>query len=214
MILNAISLLIASHIGSPVVQQDTAKPVQTPAYKSMITPKEGDEVAVLETNLGTIVIGFFGDKAPGHVKNFKDLAAKGFYDGSKFHRVIPGFMIQGGDPNSKSDDRSMHGMGDPGYKIKAEFNDIAHVRGILSMARSSNPDSAGSQFFIMVADKNPNGGSWSQLDKQYTVFGAVISGIEVADKIVSLPRDGRDNPLPDNPAIVKKVTIQKWPLKG
>jgi peptidyl-prolyl cis-trans isomerase B (cyclophilin B) len=165
-----------------------------------------NEVAVIETNLGKIVFKFLPDKAPGHVKNFKDLAAKGFYDGTKFHRVIPGFMIQGGDPNSKNDDRSDDGTGDPGYKINAEFNDVHHGRGIVSMARSSDPNSAGSQFFIVVAD-SPN------LDNQYTAFGEVIEGMDVADKIVNLPRDASDNPLPANPAIVKSVKIESRPSK-
>lgn len=159
------------------------------------------EVAVLQTNLGTIVIGFFPDKAPKHVENFKKLAKSGFYDGTKFHRVIPGFMIQGGDPNSKSDDRSRHGTGGPGWSVNAEFNDTRHVRGILSAARSANPNSAGSQFFLMVAQA-------THLDGQYSAFGQVLEGMDVVDKIVSLPRDQRDNPLPANPAIIEKVTIE------
>jgi peptidyl-prolyl cis-trans isomerase B (cyclophilin B) len=138
--------------------------------------------------LGEIVLRFFQDVAPGHVNNFVKLSRDGFYNGTTFHRVIPGFMIQGGDPNSKNSDRSSHGMGGPGYKVKAEFNSKPHKRGIVSMARANDPDSAGSQFFICVADAN-------FLDWQYTVFGEVVSGMEVADKIVSMKRDGRDNPL-------------------
>lgn len=138
--------------------------------------------------IGDIVLKFFPDVAPGHVKNFTKLAKEGFYNGTTFHRVIPGFMIQGGDPNSKNADRSSHGMGGPGYKIKAEFNSIPHKRGVLSMARANDPDSAGSQFFICVADAN-------FLDWQYTAFGEVVSGIDVADKVVNVKRDGRDNPL-------------------
>jgi peptidyl-prolyl cis-trans isomerase B (cyclophilin B) len=138
--------------------------------------------------LGEIVLRFFQDVAPGHVNNFVKLSRDGFYNGTTFHRVIPGFMIQGGDPNSKTSDRSSHGMGGPGYKVKAEFNSKPHKRGIVSMARANDPDSAGSQFFICVADAN-------FLDWQYTVFGEVVSGMEVADKIVSMKRDGRDNPL-------------------
>ena len=145
------------------------------------------EIAVIETKFGKIEMELFADKAPGHVKNFKDLAKKGFYDGTIFHRVIPGFMIQGGDPNTKSDDRSTHGMGGPGYSIKAEFNDILHKRGILSMARSQDPNSAGSQFFIVVKRS-------SFLDGKYTAFGKVLSGMAVADQIVNAPRDKRDNP--------------------
>ena len=138
--------------------------------------------------VGEIVLRFFPDVAPGHVQNFTKLAKDGFYNGTTFHRVIPGFMIQGGDPNSKSPNRSMHGMGGPGYKIKAEFNSKPHKRGIVSMARANDPDSAGSQFFICVADAN-------FLDWQYTVFGEVVSGMDVADKVVGMKRDGNDNPL-------------------
>ncbi len=144
--------------------------------------------AVIETSLGEIEIELFSDKAPGHVKNFVDLARKGFYDGTTFHRVIPGFMIQGGDPNTKdAKNRGSHGYGGPGHTIKAEFNDTTHKRGILSMARGPSPDSAGSQFFICVADA-------TFLDRQYSAFGRVLRGMEVADKIVGSPRDGKDNP--------------------
>jgi len=145
--------------------------------------------AIIDTRFGEIEIEFLGDKAPGHVENFVDLARKGFYDGTTFHRVIPGFMIQGGDPNTKDKKaaRSTHGTGGPGYQIKAEFNDTPHKRGIVSMARSQSPDSAGSQFFIVVKDSG-------FLDRQYTAFGRVIRGLEVADQIVGSPRDARDNP--------------------
>ncbi len=155
--------------------------------------------AVLETVHGDIEINFFPDKAPEHVKNFKKLAEEKFYDGTAFHRVIPGFMIQGGDPNSKSPDKSTHGTGGPGHSVKAEFNDIAHKRGIVSMARSEDPDSAGSQFFIVVKDSN-------FLDGQYTAFGEVVSGMDVADKIVAEPRDSSDNP--DKRMEIKSVTIK------
>jgi peptidyl-prolyl cis-trans isomerase B (cyclophilin B) len=145
--------------------------------------------AVIETKFGEIELELLPDKAPGHVKNFVDLAKKGFYDGTTFHRVIPGFMIQGGDPNTRDPKgpRSAHGTGGPGYQIKAEFNDTPHKRGVLSMARAQNPDSAGCQFFIVVQDSN-------FLDKQYTAFGRVVRGIEVADQVVGAPRDARDNP--------------------
>ncbi len=145
------------------------------------------EIAVINTTLGTIKLEFFEDKAPGHVQNFKDLARKGFYNGTTFHRVIPGFMIQGGDPNSKGGNKSTHGTGGPGYTIKAEFNDTPHKRGVLSMARAQDPDSAGSQFFIVVKDSN-------FLDGQYTAFGQVTEGMDVADAIVNSPRDANDNP--------------------
>ncbi len=137
---------------------------------------------------GQIVLRFFPDVAPNHVRNFIDLAKQGFYNGTTFHRVIPGFMIQGGDPNSKNPDRATHGMGGPGHKVNAEFNSKPHKRGTLSMARANDPNSAGSQFFICVNDAN-------FLDWQYTVFGEVQSGLEVVDKVVSAKRDGRDNPL-------------------
>ncbi len=155
--------------------------------------------AVIETRLGEIEIEFLNDKAPGHVKNFLDLARKGVYDGTLFHRVIPGFMIQGGDPKTKdpATPRSQHGFGGPGYQIKAEFNDTPHKRGILSMARSGDPNSAGSQFFICVADS-------FFLDRQYTAFGRVVKGMEVADKIVNSPKDSKDNP---NDAVAMKVRV-------
>ena len=133
--------------------------------------------------VGEIILRLFNDVAPGHVDNFVKLSRQGFYNGTTFHRVIPGFMIQGGDPNSKNSDRSSHGMGGPGHKVKAEFNSTPHKRGIVSMARANDPDSAGSQFFICVADAN-------FLDWQYTAFGEVVSGMEVADKIVTMKRDG------------------------
>ena len=152
------------------------------------TAKATISIASKGQALGDIVLKFFPDVAPGHVKNFTDLAKKGFYNGTTFHRVIPGFMIQGGDPNSKNPDRSMHGMGGPGHKVKAEFNSKPHKRGIVSMARSNDPDSAGSQFFICVADAN-------FLDWQYTVFAEVVTGMDVADKVVSMKRDGNDNPF-------------------
>lgn len=143
--------------------------------------------AVIETKFGAVELKFFPDIAPNHVNNFIGLAKNGFYDNTIFHRVIPGFMIQGGDPNSKNPDKSTHGMGGPGHTVKAEFSDKPHKRGILSMARSANPDSAGSQFFICVKDS-------SFLDRQYTVFGEVVSGMDVVDQIVNQPRDARDNP--------------------
>jgi peptidyl-prolyl cis-trans isomerase B (cyclophilin B) len=160
-------------------------------YKKF-TPEEikkmSETKTIIETKFGNIELKFFPEVAPQHVTNFMDLAKKGFYDGTTFHRVIPGFMIQGGDPNSKNPDRSKHGTGGPGYTLKAEFNEKPHKRGVLSMARAAHPDSAGSQFFICVADS-------FFLDKKYTVFGEVASGMEVADKIVSQRRDKADNPL-------------------
>ncbi|MGD0625553.1 MAG: peptidylprolyl isomerase [Thermodesulfobacteriota bacterium] len=144
--------------------------------------------AMIETKFGSIELRFFPEVAPNHVKNFIELAKKGFYDGTTFYRIIPGFMIQGGDPSSKNPDRSKHGFGGPGYTLKAEFNEKPHKRGTLSIASSQAPDSAGSQFFICLANS-------PRLDGHYTVFGEVISGMDVADKIVSQPRDRMDNPL-------------------
>ena len=172
--------------------QQSPKNFSAQEIKKMSTTK-----ALIETKFGNITLKFFPDVAPGHVKNFIDLAKKGFYDGTTFHRVIPGFMIQGGDPNSKNPDKRMHGQGGPGYTIKAEFNDRPHKRGTLSMARAQNPDSAGSQFFICVKDV-------PFLNKQYTVFGEVESGMEAVDKIVSQPRDANDNP---NERVEMKVKI-------
>lgn len=144
--------------------------------------------AVIHTDFGDILLRFFPAEAPNHVRNFLDLAQKGFYDGTTFHRVIPGFMIQGGDPNSRNADRRLHGTGGPGYRVRAEFNKRPHKRGTLSMARSQDPDSAGSQFFICVADAG-------FLDGQYTVFGEVVDGMKAVDAIVSQERDSRDNPV-------------------
>jgi len=147
------------------------------------TPK-----AVIKTKFGDMEIVFFPNKAPNHVQNFVTLAKSGYYNGTIFHRVIPGFMIQGGDPNTKDPKKpETYGMGGPSEKLKAEFNDMPHRRGIVSMARTNDPNSAGSQFFIVVKDSN-------FLDRQYTVFGEVVKGMEVADKIVSLPRNARDLP--------------------
>lgn len=138
-----------------------------------------NEVAVIKTAQGEMVIEFWPDVAPKTVENFKKLAAKGFYDGTAFHRIIKGFMIQGGDPLSKTDDPNV-GTGGPGYQIKAEFNERSHQRGVLSMARSRNPDSAGSQFFICLGDA-------SFLDRQYTAFGKVIKGDDVLGKLGDTP---------------------------
>jgi len=159
------------------------------------------EIAVISTKFGDIKLEFFDEIAPKHVESFKLHAQNGYYDGTIFHRVIPGFMIQGGDPLSKSEDKSRHGTGgnaakyfgigdensESSWDLPAEFSATPHERGILSMARSQNPDSGGSQFFICVADAR-------FLDNQYTVFGKVVSGMDVVDSIVNAPRDARDNP--------------------
>ena len=146
--------------------------------------------AIIETNHGKIVLNLLPDNAPETVRSFIKLAESKFYDGTLFHRVIPGFMIQGGDPNSKQPDKSKWGIGGPGYNLKAEFNSRSHLRGIVSMARSTDPDSAGSQFFIVTSDDNT-----TALDRKYTVFAEVIEGMEVADTIVNLERDQNDCPL-------------------
>jgi len=158
-----------------------------------------DKVAELHTSSGEIDIRFFPDAAPNHVKNFIDLAEKGFYNGTKFHRVIPGFMIQGGDPNTISGPPATWGTGGSGKHVDAEFNNIHHARGIVSMARAQDPNSASSQFFICVADSG-------FLDKQYTVFGQVTKGMDVADKIVSASRNAQDRP--DSPTTIEKVVIR------
>lgn len=144
----------------------------------------------IETKFGKIVFKLLPELAPETVRNFTKLAESGFYAGALFHRVIPSFMIQGGDPNTKRADKSKWGLGGPGYTIKAEFNSRSHLRGIVSMARATDPNSAGSQFFIVTTDS-------TFLDRQYTVFGEVIEGINVADAIVSQPRDRNDCPLQD-----------------
>ena len=149
--------------------------------------------ATIDTTLGEIKLELFPALAPNHVNSFVFLAREGYYDGVIFHRVIPGFMIQGGDPTGT-------GSGGPGYRIKQEFNPTPHKRGILSMARTNDPNSAGSQFFLMHQDS-------PFLDNQYTVFGNITSGIEVVDKIVNQPRDGNDRPK--NPAKINKVTIEE-----
>ena len=159
------------------------------------------DVAVITTQYGDMVVEFFDQAAPKHVESFKTHAASGYYNGTIFHRVIPGFVIQGGDPNTKGDDTSIYGTGGHAGKyfgigeesdtsswmLPAEFNDLKHKHGILSMARSADPNSGGSQFFVCAGDV-------THLDNQYTVFGQVIEGNAIIDQIVSLPRDGRDNP--------------------
>ena len=157
-----------------------------------IDPKK-TYTATIETSEGKIVAQLFPDKAPQTVNSFVFLAKEHFYDGVPFHRIIKGFMIQGGDPTGT-------GMGGPGYKLKAEFNDTKHVKGILSMARAQDPDSAGSQFFIMH-------GTSPHLDNQYTAFGKVTEGMDVVDKIANTDVDGRDRPL--KPITIKTVTIEE-----
>jgi peptidyl-prolyl cis-trans isomerase B (cyclophilin B) len=188
----AITTLLSTSCTQPEApRKDTKKKEKVEKMKKAeetITEESVEQVGVIETKFGKIVLKFFPDVAPGHVDNFKKLASEGFYNGATFHRVIPGFMIQGGCPNSKDADRSNDGTGGPGYNIDAEFNEMKHVRGTLSMARAMDPNSAGSQFFICVA-RQPS------LDNQYTVFGEVTEGMDVVDKIVAVKRDARDNPI-------------------
>ena len=158
------------------------------------------EEITIKTNFGSIKFSLLPELAPETVRNFSKLAKSGFYNETLFHRVIPGFMIQGGDPNTKSPDKSVWGQGGPGYNLKAEFSSRSHLRGIVSMARAADPDSAGSQFFIVTSDS-------TFLDKQYTVFGEVTEGMDVADKIVNLPRDGND--CPEQEAKMLEVTTSE-----
>jgi peptidyl-prolyl cis-trans isomerase B (cyclophilin B) len=156
--------------------------------------------AIITTRHGDITIELLPEVAPGHVANFLELAKSGFYDKTLFHRVIPDFMIQGGDPNSRGKDRRLHGTGGSGKNLKAEFSKEKHLRGTVSMARSANPDSASSQFFIVVADA-------PHLDNQYTLFGRVTQGLETVDAIVGEETDHRDNPL--NPVEITVKIVEE-----
>ncbi|HJT49707.1 MAG TPA: peptidylprolyl isomerase [Nitrososphaeraceae archaeon] len=156
---------------------------------------------VIATNFGNILLEFYPKDAPNTVQNFKELSKRGFYDGLIFHRIVPGFVIQGGDPNTKNNtNRGKWGTGGPGWNIKAEFNKNKHSRGVLSMARSQDPDSAGSQFFIVLKDS-------SFLDGQYTIFGRVMQGMDVVDKIASLKTDSADAPVDAEKSKMIKVTV-------
>jgi peptidyl-prolyl cis-trans isomerase B (cyclophilin B) len=164
-------------------------------------------LAILQTDMGDITLKFHYDVAPKHVENFVNLAAKGFYDGTLFHRVIPGFMIQGGDPLTKKPEDPRHPYGTGGnvvdgqeVRVKAEFNETPHKRGVVSMARAGDPNSASSQFFIVVKDS-------PFLDRQYSAFGEVVSGMEVADKIAAVPRNTSDRP--NQPVHIKKVVLSQ-----
>ena len=160
--------------------------------------KNENATATIQTSLGDMKVSFFPDKAPKHVENFLTLAEKGFYDGTKFHRVLKDFMIQGGCPNGD-------GRGGPGYHIDAEFNDTPHVRGILSMARAADPNSAGSQFFLCH-------GEASFLNGQYTAFGKLIEGDDVLDAIATAPvapGPGGENSTPVEPVKVEKITVDR-----
>ena len=171
--------------------------IKDKALKYIPEPITNFDIVLIETSFGLLKAKLFNDVAPKHCLNFKKLANSGFYDGTTFHRVIPNFMIQGGDILSRDGNRSNDGTGNPGWTVDAEFNDIKHTRGVLSMARSSNPNSAGSQFFICVSDQ-------SHLDGKYTAFGKVTEKIGIIDHIVNTPTDkkytidtGQDS-IPDN----------------
>ena len=163
--------------------------------------KPGKPVATIKTTKGTITFELLADLAPEHVKNFVDLARRGFYDGTKFHRVISGFMIQGGDPNTRSGSISTWGTGNGPHRLKAEFSPASrasHRRGMVSMARATDPDSASCQFFIVQKDS-------TFLDNQYSIFGRVLTGMDEVDAIANTPRDAGDRPL--QPVVIEKVTI-------
>lgn len=161
---------------------------------------DSNEVAVIETKLGKMVIEFYDKDAPKTVANFKKLAKEAFYNGTAFHRIIQGFMIQGGDPLSKDPSNTNVGGGGPGYQIAAEFNTNKHVLGVVSMARKGDPNSAGSQFFICL-------GEAAHLDGKYTAFGKVIAGIDVVKKIGAVPTSGPEKSVPEERVVVEKVTI-------
>lgn len=188
-------------LSAPSSSQQKKSPKKGKASVSKTNDLHG--LVVIETSMGDITIQLADDKAPKHAANFRKLAKEGFYAGTTFHRVIPGFMIQGGDPNSKDDDRSNDGLGGPAYTIDAEIG-LTHERGVIAAARQGdevNPQrrSNGSQFYITVAPA-------SFLDGQYSVFGKVVKGMEVVDKIVSVPRDRNDNPI--TKIVIKKVALK------
>ena len=198
-----LGLLIMGGLLAVNGDASAATPAKTTKGKSEAAPAAskagaGEDVAVLKTSMGTIVFKFYEKDAPKHVANFKKLASSGFYDGTTFHRVIPGFMIQGGDPNSKDADRSNDGMGGSGVNVNAEFNANKHLRGTVSMARAQDPNSASSQFFICVKPT-------PFLDGQYSVFGQVLEGMDVVDKIEGLDTDSNDRPKQD--AVIERVAL-------
>jgi peptidyl-prolyl cis-trans isomerase B (cyclophilin B) len=189
--------------------QNAPAPAEAPAAPTAPAPAPvpAKEQAVIKTSKGEMTVEFWDDVAPKTVANFKKLAKEGFYNGTAFHRIIKGFMIQGGDPNTKDPSKEgVYGMGDPGYKIKAEFNEKKHERGVLSMARSMDPDSAGSQFFICL-DPAPF------LDRQYTGFGRVVKGEDVLLKIGDTPvaSNGRERSKPTERVTVENVKIISAP---
>jgi peptidyl-prolyl cis-trans isomerase B (cyclophilin B) len=190
-------------LATSVAMAQNEKKEESKDTKADSKPATANEVAVIKTSQGDMVVEFWSDVAPKTVENFKKLARSGFYDGTAFHRIIKGFMIQGGDPLTKDPTKeAMYGTGDPGYKIKAEFNDKKHTKGVLSMARSQDPDSAGSQFFICL-------GTVPHLDHSYTAFGKVIKGEDVLEKIGDTPvqAGGRERSKPTQRIEVQSIKI-------
>ena len=187
------SIVLAVLLASAAFAADEKKEEKSPMNSS-------NEVAVIKTSEGDMVVQFWTDAAPNTVENFKKLARQGFYDGTIFHRIVKEFMIQGGDPNSKDPAKeNSYGQGGPGYNIKAEFNDHSHDRGVISMARGPDPDSAGSQFFICLAPVH-------RLDHQYTTFGKLIKGQDVLEKIGDIPVTRNSMGEPSKPT--KRVVIE------
>ncbi len=176
-----------------------AAPSPAPASPMKETPSEAPR-AIIRTSVGDMTVEFWPDVAPRTVDNFLKLSREGFYEGTCFHRIIKGFMIQGGCPNSKRGARGQPGTGGPGYQVKAEFNNRPHVRGVLSMARSSDPDSAGSQFFICH-------GAAPFLNNKYTAFGKLVDGADVLDKIASIPCVGPEESTPTERVDILKVEL-------
>jgi peptidyl-prolyl cis-trans isomerase B (cyclophilin B) len=206
----AVAAMLMILVSFFALSQQKSQPkagTQTPKKEAAPT-MDKDTLVVFETDMGKIVFDFFPDKAPNHVKNFIELSKSGFYNGIKFHRTVPNFMIQGGDPNTKTGDPGTWGQGgntgaDGREKtVNAEFNDVHHARGILSMARSQDPNSASSQFFICVADVG-------FLDNKYTAFGKVIEGMDVVDKIVNAPAGPKSASDPEGSRPQKPVSIKK-----
>ena len=195
--------IILAFVAAPALAAPDAPQTQTQKVQGApkMESKAARQIATIQTSKGTITFELLADLAPEHVKNFADLAQSGFYDGTKFHRVIPGFMIQGGDPNSKTGNTASWGMGNGPRRIKAEFSPVekaSHVRGMVSMARSGDPNSASCQFFIVQQDSK-------FLDAQYSIFGKVLTGLEVVDAIANSPRDSGDRPLQN--VVLEKVTV-------
>jgi len=178
--------------------QEAAEKKAAPAEKK--SEESAETVAVLHTSMGDITLAFRPDVAPHHVENFLDLARSKFYDGTLFHRVISGFMIQGGDPLSKDDNPANDGTGNGPRTLKAEFSSLPHTRGALSMARGNDPDSASCQFFIVHQDSN-------FLDGKYTVFGRAIDGMDVVDKIAATPTDKRKGNRPLENVVIRSVEV-------